>query len=184
MVAASILPVTIHNGELLFLFGKECEMEKSAPGWSDFGGGVENKEPIYKAALREGSEEMMGILGNQKELGNLIKKNGGVYKLCYEDYHIHVFFLEYDENLTKYYNNIHQFVWKKMDHKLLYETRIFEKSEIDWFSINDIKTQRKSFRHFYTNMLDIFIDEYDNIYKFILSKSKKRGNRRTKKNNN
>ena len=113
MVAASILPVTIHNGELLFLFGKECEMEKSAPGWSDFGGGVEDNEPIYKAALREGSEELMGILGDDKELGKLVKKNGGVYKLLYDTYHIHVFLIEYDETLPKYYNNIHHKVCYK-----------------------------------------------------------------------
>ena len=44
MVAGSILPVTIHNDKLYFLFGKENPSEKSAKGWSDFGGRLENKE--------------------------------------------------------------------------------------------------------------------------------------------
>ena len=52
MVAASILPICIHNGKLHFLFGKENEMEQSAKGWSDFGGRKEANESIYKAALR------------------------------------------------------------------------------------------------------------------------------------
>jgi hypothetical protein len=33
-----ILPATIHNGELKFLFGKELDSD-SMPGFSDFGGG-------------------------------------------------------------------------------------------------------------------------------------------------
>lgn len=44
MVAGSILPVTIHNGKLYFLFGKESPMEDSAKGWSDFGGRVDPGE--------------------------------------------------------------------------------------------------------------------------------------------
>jgi hypothetical protein len=39
MGAAGILPATIRNGKLWFLFGKENKYEKSAPGFSDFGGG-------------------------------------------------------------------------------------------------------------------------------------------------
>lgn len=48
MVASSVLPVTIHNGKIYFLFGKENEMEDSSKGLSDFGGKVENGESILK----------------------------------------------------------------------------------------------------------------------------------------
>ena len=45
MVAASILPITIYQNKLLFLFGKENELEDSAKGWwSDFGGRVNKNE--------------------------------------------------------------------------------------------------------------------------------------------
>ena len=40
MVASAFLPVALLNGELVFLFGKEAT-DDSAPGFSDFGGGVE-----------------------------------------------------------------------------------------------------------------------------------------------
>ena len=33
MTAGSVLPVTIHKGQLLFLFGKENDMEDSAKGF-------------------------------------------------------------------------------------------------------------------------------------------------------
>ena len=43
-MGAGILPTTIHNGKLYFLFGKEGKYEDSAPGFSDFGGGTDNNE--------------------------------------------------------------------------------------------------------------------------------------------
>ena len=67
MVAASILPITIHNNKLHFLFGKENPMEDSAKGWSDFGGRVDDGETIIQAALREGSEELTGFLGDERQ---------------------------------------------------------------------------------------------------------------------
>ena len=102
MVAGSLLPVTIHNGELYFLFGKENPLEDSAKGWSDFGGGVEKGETPYQTALREGGEELTGFLGDGKTLQKHIRKNGGVYKITHNTYHLHLFYLEYDENLPKY----------------------------------------------------------------------------------
>mgnify|MGYP005661278921 FL=1 len=63
MVAGSILPMAIHNNKLYFLFGKENPLEKSAKGWSDFGGRLENSETPFSAAIREGSEELTGFLG-------------------------------------------------------------------------------------------------------------------------
>ena len=78
MVAGSILPITIHNDKLYFLFGKENELEKSAKGWSDFGGRAEAGETPYKAALREGSEELTGFLGNKNQIQKLINKNGEI----------------------------------------------------------------------------------------------------------
>ena len=184
MVAASILPVTIHNGELMFLFGKECAMETSAPGWSDFGGGVESKEALFKAALREGSEEMIGVLGNDKELGALIKKYGGVYKLTHNDYHMHLFFLDYDDSLPNYYNKIHKFIWGRLDHKFLYKTRIFEKSEICWFSVPELKRRRGEFRHFYREMVDLILGDVEKIQNFISSKKPSNKLRKTVKNMN
>ena len=46
MTGSSILPVSIHNEKIYFLFGKETELEQSAKGFSDFGGGIEKGEGI------------------------------------------------------------------------------------------------------------------------------------------
>jgi 8-oxo-dGTP pyrophosphatase MutT (NUDIX family) len=184
MVAGSILPVTIHKNKLYFLFGKENSMEDSAKGFSDFGGGLEGNETPYQTALREGSEELTGFLGNSKELEKRIKQGGGVYKISHNDYHVHMFFLPYDENLPKYYNDNHRFLWDKMNNKTLNDSKLFEKIEICWFSLNDMKQRLNEFRGFYQEIVEKFILEKENIHKFIESKYKKRrySIRKTRKN--
>jgi len=178
MVAGSILPVTIHNGKLFFLFGKENPMEDSSKGWSDFGGAVDKGETPFTAALREGSEELTGFLGDKAQIKKLIQKGGGVYKLTHNDYNVHIFFIEYDENLPKYYNQNHSFLWGRMDKKLLNDTKLFEKIEIAWFSIEDMKKRRSEFRNFYQEIVDLFLRDIENIRNFI----DKKFNRKTRKN--
>jgi hypothetical protein len=75
-MGAGILPTTIHNGKLFFLFGKEGKYEDSAPGFSDFGGGTDNSESFLETAIREAGEEFTGFLGNDSDVRNLLKKYG------------------------------------------------------------------------------------------------------------
>ena len=183
MVAGSILPITIHKNKLYFLFGKENPLEGSAKGWSDFGGGVERGESPYTTALREGGEELTGFLGDSKQLKKLIKKNGGIYKHLHNTYHVHMFYLEYDENLPKYYNQNHRFLWERMDTTLLSKTKLFEKIEIGWFSVDDMKRRKHEFRNFYQEIIDEFLDSIENIQKFAEEKQNRhtgqiRGTRR------
>jgi 8-oxo-dGTP pyrophosphatase MutT (NUDIX family) len=178
MVAGSILPVTIHNGKLFFLFGKENPMEDSSKGWSDFGGAVDKGETPFTAALREGSEELTGFLGDKAQIKKLIQKGGGVYKLIHNDYNVHIFFMDYDENLPKYYNQNHSFLWGRMNKKLLNDTKLFEKIEINWFSIEDMKKRKTEFRNFYQEIVDLFLSNIESIQKFIRQKS----TRKTRKN--
>jgi len=184
MVAASILPVTICNGELYFLFGKENEMEDSAKGFSDFGGRVEGSEKIYETALREGSEELCGFLGTPIQISQLIKKNGGTYILKFGEenkaYHIHIFFMEYDERLPKYFTSQHRFLWDRMDKNILNDSKLFEKQEIKWFCEGELKRTLKQFRPFYREIVKLFISDLPNIRKFILSKSNKNTSKNTK----
>jgi len=182
MVAGSILPITIHQNKLYFLFGKENEFEDSAPGWSDFGGGCENGEYPFKTALREGGEELTGFLGDAKEVAKLIKQNGGYYKMTHGTYHIHAFFLDYDENLPKYYNQNHRFLWNRMDKKALSKTRLFEKIEIKWFSIEDMEKKRGQFRSFYREIIDMLLSKKTDIQEFI-EKRATRKHKKTRKNN-
>jgi 8-oxo-dGTP pyrophosphatase MutT (NUDIX family) len=167
MVAASILPVAIFKGKLYFLFGKENKMEDSAKGFSDFGGKVENGESIMETALREGAEELCGFLGDPKQLKQKIKKNGGMYKITHNEYHVHIFFIDFDENLPKYFTNNHRFLWNRMDKHFLNDSKFFEKQEIKWFSVNELRTLKHEFRPFYTEIVDVFLKNIKKIAEFI-----------------
>lgn len=181
MVASSILPVTIYNNKIYFLFGKENEYEDSAKGFSDFGGRVEANETIVSTYLREGAEELSGFLGDENAIKNLIKKNGGTYNLSHNNYHVHIFYLKYDPNMIDYYNNSYKFVWNRMDKKLLNDSKLFEKQEIKWFSIRDMKKQIKTFRSFYQEIVYKILDSMDDIEKFIKKHNNSRKNRNTRK---
>ena len=50
-----------------------------------------------------------------------------------------------------------------------------------WFCIDDLERSKKQFRYFYTEMLDQFIDNKEEINKFIKKAFKKKGNK-TRKN--
>ena len=94
-MGAGILPTTIHNNKLYFLFGKENQYEDSAAGFSDFGGGTDNKENFLETAIREGGEELTGFLGNDNDLKKLLKKYG-TYNIDFESnghttYRVHIF---------------------------------------------------------------------------------------------
>ncbi len=168
MTGASVLPVAIHKGKLYFLFGLENEFEDSAKGFSDFGGGVEKGEKIKETAFREGGEELTGFLGDGNRLEKHIKSHGGTtFNLSINDYHLHIFYLKYDPNLPDYYNWNHAFLWERMDKHVLSKTKLFEKIEIQWFSVNEMKTRLKEFRPFYQDIVKQLIMHRSNISKFI-----------------
>jgi hypothetical protein len=212
MVASSILPIAWKNNKMYFLFGKECPSEDSSKGFSDFGGGVESGESLVDAAMREGSEELTGFLGDGQQLKKLISNNGGMFTLNYtplkisnrtvvsesastklpvtDTYHIHIFKIEYDENLPTYYNNNHAFLWKKMNTEVLRKTKLFEKIEIGWFTIDQMMDRKREFRDFYRDIIDTtIVPEIQNIRRFLSSRKttgKVKGNatRKTKKSRN
>jgi 8-oxo-dGTP pyrophosphatase MutT (NUDIX family) len=176
MVAGSILPVAFHKNKLFFLFGKENELADT-PGWSDFGGGVNNKETPYHTALREGSEELTGFLGDE----TILKKYNIIHKIMWNTYNLHIIVIPYDENLPRYFNNNHTFLWKRLTKQFLNKTKLFEKQEIKWFSVDDMKDQRSTFREFYRNILDIVIKDIPIFYNKVKQLNYKMNS--TKKNN-
>ena len=178
MVGSSILPACFYKGEIYFLFGKENSLADT-PGWSDFGGGVDPGESIYKTAMREGGEELTGFLGDGKQIEALIKRSGGVYKMQYETYHIHLFNLPYNTDLVKHYNDNHQFLWQRMNKKFLTNTKLFEKIEIKWFGLREMKKRRNEFRSFYRNVVDLILKEETNIRRFLNKKCSTRGRPRS-----
>lgn len=181
MVAGSILPVAYHKNNLYFLFGKENPLEDSSKGFSDFGGGCDKNESPFDTAMREGGEELTGFLGDGETIRKMIKRNGGIYKIVHNDYHVHIFAMDYDENLPKYYNCNHKFLWERMNKKTLNDSKLFEKIEIGWFTPDEMRTRRSEFREFYREILDMFLVDISKIRAFIQNRPKNKTKNKTKK---
>ena len=190
-MGGSILPITIINGKVFLLFGKERDNDEN-PGWSDFGGGTDKGETFIQTASREGTEEMTGFLGSDKDVKKLLSKYG-TFNIDFDSeghttYRAHIFPLEYDPSLPIYYNNNQQFLQKKLDPAIIRDSKIFEKTQIKWFPLDSLKSHRSEFRNFYRNIIDLIIENKEEIQKFVLKclKSKKnattyRKTRKTKK---
>ena len=184
-MGGSILPVTIHNNQILYLFGKERDIDEN-PGWSDFGGGTDNGETFFQTAIREGGEELTGFLGNDAEIKRLMNKYG-TYTIDYKSegystYRCHIFPMEYDEYLPYYYNNNQKFLQKRLDKKIIRDTKIFEKTEIRWWSFDEIKKRHKEFRSFYKNIIHLILGNKSGIEGFVKKALKPRRQTRRQKN--
>ena len=182
-MGASILPVTVHNGKVLLLFGKERDID-SNPGWSDFGGGTDKGETFMETAVREGSEELTGFIGSLADIRKLLNKYGVLHvdyqSKGYSTYRCHIFPMAYDEQLPFYYNNNQRFLQKRLDPAVIRDTKIFEKTQIHWFDIDELVKRRKEFRDFYRNIIDLIIDKKSEIIAFA-KKSLGKSNTRTRR---
>jgi hypothetical protein len=67
-----------------------------------------------------------------------------------------------------------------MNQNFLNDSKLFEKQEIRWFSIKDLRTKKSEFRSFYQAIIDEIISEIPKIESFIMKKGRKRGTRRLK----
>jgi len=169
-MGASILPITVHNGKILLLFGKERDIDEN-PGWSDFGGGTDKGESFLQTAVREGGEEMTGFLGSSSDIRHLLNRFGTfnidyISDSGYGTYRCHIFPMDYDSYLPYYYNNNQRFLQKRLSSNIIRDTKIFEKTQIKWFDINTLAKRRNEFRSFYKNIIDLILQNKDELTKF------------------
>lgn len=180
-MGAGILPTAIYKNKLYFLFGKENKFADT-PGFAEFGGGKDDNESYFETAVREGTEELTGFLGSEEELKKMLKKHG-TYNIDWKDsYRTHIFPMAYDHYLPHYYNNNQHFLQRKLDESIIRDSKIFEKAEIKWFCVDDLMKQKKQFRAYYKNIVDLIYAQRNQIYTFIKkaqsSKSKKNKTRK------
>ena len=175
-MGASVLPTTLYKNKIHFLFGRERDIDDT-PGWSDFGGGTDNNETFLETAIREGGEELTGFLGDDKQIRTLLTKYG-TYNIDYKSqgystYRVHIFPMEYDEQLPYYYNNNQRFLQKRLDPSVIKKSKIFEKAEIRWICIDELPKMKSKFRSFYKNIVDLILNQKNLIHNFIKKKQSK-----------
>jgi 8-oxo-dGTP pyrophosphatase MutT (NUDIX family) len=183
MVASAFLPTMIRNNKLYFLFAKEAN-DDSAPGFSDFGGGVDPGEDIYKAGLREFSEETTGCFGDEHAVKKMVEKYGKVLPITHNTYNIHVFLMDYNPDIISYFNNTQSFIHNHVKNvEFLRSTKIFEKVEMSWMTVEEMMHRRGEFRPFYREIVDkLANEELERIKVFVrLSLSRRRDMRKSRR---
>lgn len=175
-MGAGILPATIIDGKLHFLFGKENKYADT-PGWSDFGGGTETSESFLNTAIREAGEEVTGFLGTSKDIKHLITKYGTINidntTAGHSTYRMHVFPMEYDRFLPLYYNNNQKFLQKRLPANVIKKSTIFEKDEIRWICVNDLKRMAPKFRCYFKDIIAKILDKKEEIDALVRKSLKK-----------
>jgi hypothetical protein len=171
-MGAGILPVSEHNGKLYFLFGKETFDDSGHLGWADFGGGKESQDTsVFDTAVREGGEELNGFLGYGKTLLNRVKKHM-VHVEKSKHYTVYIFSMDYNKDLAVFYNNHYRFFSRKLPEVVKAHNGLLEKSHIKWFSFEEMKREKRSFRRFYQMIIDRILDKEEVIKKRFESKHK------------
>ena len=77
-----------------------------------------------------------------------------------------------------YYNN-QRFLQKRLPEKVFKTTKIFEKAEIRWVCIDDLKKMRPQFRFWYQNIIDTMLNEKESIKSFLEKGLKKSTKKKT-----
>ena len=161
-MGGGILPVAIKNNQLYFLLGKENDMADT-PGWADFGGGNENNETNYQAAIREGVEELNGFLGSVNKMKKMVRNNKIIHlKNKRKTYESILFLTKYNEDLVYYFNNNYRFLIKHLPDVKKHHNGLLEKSEIKWFSISDLQREKK-YRIFYKEFVYMILKHLPEI---------------------
>jgi NUDIX domain len=180
MVGSGVILVALYNNEVYYLFGKECSMERDKNcDWGDFGGSRKSGEDLLDTTTREGAEELNGFFGSKNDFQKYILKNK-VDEIAYDQRYTYLVKADYDEKLPYYFKNNHKFISDYLKGHVNNPTNgLFEKSEVRWFSVNDLKREKNIFRKYFQNIINIII--YKNSK--TLSKLKKlcRGRCRTPK---
>ena len=107
---------------------------------------------------------------------NIDLKNDG-----HNTYRMHIFPFEYNHWLPYYYNNNQRFLQKRLPAKVFKTTKIFEKAEIRWVCVDELKKMRPQFRSYFKNIVDMMLNQKESIKSFIEKGVKKSTKKKTLK---
>lgn len=187
-MGAGILPVTLYRGCIYILLGQE----RHDLLWSDFGGSTEIKnnkrEYPFITAIREGGEELNGILGVNKQLEFLVKNNQlTIIKDDNGDYVTFLFRMHYSNDLIKDFDKSNIFAETYLKDKVVERHNgLFEKVKIEWIKLDDLKKEkyRNKMRHWYLPYLDAIINNEGILFKELTTFKPYKNTRKNKYNFN
>jgi len=174
MVGSGVILVALYNKEVYYLFGKEGSMERDKKcHWGDFGGGSKPGEDLLDTTTREGAEELNGFFGSKADFEKYILKNK-IDEVAYDKRYTYLVKTEYDEKLPYYFNNNYKFICEYLKGHVEHPTNgLFEKSEIRWFTVDDLKREKHIFRDYFQNIINIVIYNHPKTLSRLKKSSRK-----------
>lgn len=161
-MGGGLLPVTVHNGKIMFLLGREHDEKQ----WSDFGGGREGKETHYETALREGCEELNGFFGCKSHLKRTVKDNM-LLEINKNGFTSYLFFVPYDPYLPSYFENNFKLMKQRFPQHIG-KHGMFEKDKVGWFTAYHARRNMKNVRPFYRAVLSEVLKNQGILKKILL----------------
>jgi 8-oxo-dGTP pyrophosphatase MutT (NUDIX family) len=150
-MGGGILPIAIHTGNIYLLFSRErliYSKSRDKGLWSDFGGSKERNETTYQTALREGSEESNGILGDKKHITNLMEHHL-VGIIGDQNYSIWVVEVQYNIDIIDTFEINFQNMVNTEPNLVTAHNGLYEKDKIKWIKLSSLTQYKKQFRPWY-----------------------------------
>tara|TARA_B110000977_G_scaffold200098_1_gene289452 strand:- start:227 stop:709 length:483 start_codon:yes stop_codon:yes gene_type:complete len=156
-MGGGILPVTIHENNIYFLFSREYINSKKDGGkWSDFGGSKEKNETYYDTAIREGFEESGGFLGSKKDLVKLVKTQFIKTVTLADGWRTYIVYIPYDSELPERFRD--DFLKMELTHpEKICKKGLYEKDMLKWVNFNDLSKFNKDVRPWYKKVVKLLI---------------------------
>jgi len=154
-MGGGILPVARHNGEIYLLFSRERlihSRDRDRGKWSDFGGSREGRETQYHTAVREGVEESSGILGDKRDVRNLIK-NYLMGKIHDTEYSIWIVEVEYSTDIVAEFHDHFKDALKTQLPQVKAHNGLFEKDRLKWIKLSSLHRKKYMFRPWYKRFI-------------------------------
>ena len=158
-MGGGVLPIALYNGELMFLLGKEGGKRG---GWSDFGGSREGNESQRQTAIREGAEELNGFFGTGKVFSDRVRDNHLITTRIV-GFATYSFQVPYDPYLPDYFLGNHSLMKSNLASKIG-RNGLFEKSEIAWFTADQLRSSFSILRPFYRTVAAQILRSLPKIY--------------------
>jgi 8-oxo-dGTP pyrophosphatase MutT (NUDIX family) len=159
-MGGGILPVAKHNGEIYLLFSRERlvhSRDRDRGKWSDFGGSREGKETQYHTAVREGVEESSGILGDKKDVRNLIRHHL-MGKIRDKAYSIWLVEVDYNPDIISVFRNHFKDALKNNLETVKKHNGLFEKDKLQWIKLSTLDRKKYMFRPWYKRFIPQIIE--------------------------
>jgi hypothetical protein len=164
-MGAGVLPVALYKGALFLLLGQERKNDL----WADFGGSAHKGERPFKTAIREGTEELNGFLGDENEFEALVTSNM-IISISYDKYTSYIFKTNYDKKLPYYFSNVNKFAEIHLKDKIdIDHNGLFEKKQIQWIPLSKLKEDKSQviFREFYKPLFQSILKNERFIISFL-----------------